>query len=215
MSAVLTAQQAAALAAAPRFAIVDRYDPATYRASVVLAPSPDGQTPLTGYMPVLTGYMGNGWGVAAPLQKGDQVVVLFVQNHPDQGVILGRIYDQPHPPPDRADGQAAAAGELVLVHASGSRIQVTNDSKLLVNGALEIDLTAPTIGITATTEVTVTAPAIAIGSAGESLQTLMTKAAHDLLAGHTHSGVSAGGGTTGPMVQSFPADALTAALTAG
>jgi uncharacterized protein involved in type VI secretion and phage assembly len=215
MRGVLAAQQAVSLAAAPRFAIVDRFDPNTYRATVVLAPSSDGKTPLSGYLPVLTGYMGNGWGIAAPLQQGDQVVVVFVQNHPDQGVILGRIYDQPHVPPKRADGQAAAAGEIVLVHASGSRIQVTNDQKVLINGQLEIDLAAPTIDITATTEVNVTAPAINVGATGESLQTLMTQAAHDLLATHTHSGVASGGATSGPMVQGFPANALTSALKAG
>jgi phage baseplate assembly protein V len=212
---VLAAQQAVSLAAAPRFAIVDAYDPNTYRATVVLSPSPDGKTPLSGYMPVLTGYMGNGWGVVAPLQQGDQVVVVFVQNHPDQGVILGRIYDRPHPPPKRADTQAAAAGEIVLVHASGSRIQLTEDQKVLINGQLEIDVTAPTINVTATTAVNVTAPTVNIGASGESLQTLMTKAAHDLLASHTHSGVQAGGGTSGPMVQSFPSNALTSALNAG
>ena len=145
MSGVLAAHQAATLAASPRFGIVSSFDPNTYRAKIVLAPSADGMTPLTGALPVLTGYMGNGWGIAAPLQKGDQVVVLFVQNHPDQGVVLGRIYDQPHPPPLRADGQPPAAGEIILVHQSGSRIQVTNDQKVLINGQLEIDLTAPTI----------------------------------------------------------------------
>jgi phage baseplate assembly protein gpV len=215
MNQILSAHQATALAAAPRYAIVDRYDPNSHRAAVVLAPSADGMNPLTGYMPVLTGYMGNGWGVVAPLQKGDQVVVLFVQNHPDQGVILGRIYDQPHVPPMRADGKGSQAGEIILVHASGSRIQVTNDQKVLINGQIEIDVTAPTINVTATKAVNVTAPEINIGSSGESLQTLMTKSAHDLLASHTHPGVASGGGNTGPMVQSFPANALTSAVNAG
>jgi phage baseplate assembly protein gpV len=215
MNGVLAAHQAAALAASPRFGIVSSFDPNTYRAKVVLAPSADGMTPLTGALPVLTGYMGNGWGLAAPLQQGDQVVVLFVQNHPDQGVVLGRIYDQPHPPPLRADGQPAAAGEIILVHQSGSRIQITNDQKVLINGQLEIDLTAPTINITATSAVNVTAPAIKIGASGESLQTLMTQAAQNLLASHTHSGVAVGGATSGPMVQSFPGNSLTSALKAG
>jgi hypothetical protein len=215
MSGFRAAHQAAALSAAPRFAIVDCYDPTTYRAKVVLAPSTDGMAPLTGYLPVLTGYMGNGWGIVAPLQKGDQVVVVFVQNHPDQGVILGRIFDQPHLPPVRADGQAAIAGEIILVHASGSRVQVTNDQKVLINGTLEIDVAAPTINIKATAAVNVTTPAINVGSSGESLQTLMTQAAQTLLASHTHSGVTAGAGNSGPMVQSFPGNSLTTALKAG
>jgi hypothetical protein len=215
VSGFRAAHQAAALSAAPRFAIVDSYDPTTYRAKIVLAPSADGMTPLTGYLPVLTGFMGNGWGVVTPLQKGDQVIVVFVQNHPDQGVILGRIFDQPHVPPLRADGQAATGGEIIFVHASGSSLQITNDQKVLVNGSVEIDLAAPTVNITATTAVNVTAPTINVGSSGESLQVLMTQAAQNLLAGHTHSGVATGGGNTGPMVQSFPGNSLTTALKAG
>jgi phage baseplate assembly protein gpV len=215
VTGLLAAHQAAALAASPRFAIVDAYDPETYRAKVVLAPSADGKNPLTGYLPVLSHYMGNGWGAAAPLQQGDQVVVLFIQNHPDMGVILGRLYDRNHLPPKRADNNAALAGEIALRHRSGSLIQLTNDQKVLIDGALEIDLAAPTIAIAATTAVSVTAPAITIGAAGEALQTLMTQAAHDLLAAHTHGGVASGGGMTGPMAESFPADALTSTVTAG
>ena len=104
--------------AAPRYGIVDSCDPKTYRAKVVLAPSTDGKTPMTGYLPMLTGYMGNGWGMVAPLQKGDQVIVLFVQNHPDQGVILGRIHDQSHTPPVRP-GQQAGRGWRAPADAPG------------------------------------------------------------------------------------------------
>jgi hypothetical protein len=86
---------------------------------------------------------------------------------------------------------------------------------VLINGQIEIDLSAPAIAISATTAVAVTAPMVTIGASGESLQVLMTKAAHDLLAGHTHSGVSIGGGNTGPMVQGFPTNSLTSILKAG
>jgi hypothetical protein len=212
---LLDAADVASLGAVPRFGIVDSYDPDRHRAKVVLQPSADGKTPLTGYMPVLVQYMGNGWGVVTPLQQGDQVAVLFMQDHGDAGVIVGRLYDAGHAPPNRADGQPAMAGEVLLVHQSGSRMQLTNDRKVLINGALEIDLAAPTITLTATTSVAVTAPAITIGSSGESLQTLMTQTAKTILATHTHGGVQTGAGTSGPMTQTFPGNSLTTALTAG
>ncbi|HVJ54868.1 MAG TPA: phage baseplate assembly protein V [Aliidongia sp.] len=139
------------LRALTRFGIVDRYDPATCRARVVLQPSANGTTPMTGYLPVLTQWLGNGWGAVAPVQQGDQVLVVFAQDHADSGVIVGRLFDAKHVPPVRADGEPIQAGELVLVHRSGSRLELTNDGKVLVSGDAELDLTAPTVTITAST----------------------------------------------------------------
>jgi len=183
----LSAQQSAVLSCTPRYGIVASYDPKTCRAKAVLAPSTDGETPMTGYLPVLAGYMGNGWGLAAPVQKGDQVIVLFMQNHPDQGVILGRIYDQSHIPPVRADGSPAAAGELVLRHQTGSLIQLGQDGKVTVIGAAEIDLTAPKIIITG--DVTVNGTVTATGEG--SFNGGHTVSQHD------HPGVQSGSATTG------------------
>ncbi len=183
----LSAQQSAVLSCTPRYAIVASYDPNTYRAKVVLAPSPDGQTPLSGYLPVLAGYMGNGWGAAAPVQQGDQVIVLFMQNHPDQGVILGRIYDQGHAPPVRADGAQAMAGELVLRHQTGSLIQLGKDGKVTIIGQAEIDITAPKVTITGDVSVTGTVTATGEGS---------FNGGHTV-SQHDHPGVQSGSATTG------------------
>jgi phage baseplate assembly protein gpV len=187
----LAAERLYALRALTRFGIVDRYDPATNRARIVLQPSADGLTPMTGYLPVLTQWLGNGWGAVAPVQKGDQVLVVFAQDHADSGVVVGRLFDNIHPPPIRSDGEPAVAGELLLVHQSGSRLQLTNDQKVLVNGALEIDLSAPTISITASQSVAVTAPAVTISAQGQSVETLLTSAAAQLFNTHTHPGTGA------------------------
>jgi uncharacterized protein involved in type VI secretion and phage assembly len=195
------------LAAAPRYAIVDSYDPNTHRAKVVLAPSSDGQNPLTGMLPMVTGHMGAGWGLVSPLQKGDQVIVMFMQHHPDQGVILGRIFDQPHQPPKRADNSPAQAGEVVLKDKSGNTVQLGNNQKVLINGVLEIDLTGPTITLTATTAVNVVTPSLAIGAAsGGNCAVAVTgtiTATGEITAngGHTvsahkHGGVQTGSGQT-------------------
>jgi phage baseplate assembly protein V len=196
------------LAASPRYAIVDHYDPNTHRANVVLAPSADGKNPLTGMLPVVTGHMGAGWGIVSPLKKGDQVIVLFMQNHPDQGVILGRIFDQPHPPPKRADNNAAQAGEIVIKDQVGNLIQLGDNQKIVVNGVLEIDLTGPTITLTATTAVNIVTPALNIGGAsGGSCSVTITgtvtaSGEGTFNGGHTvsqhkHPGVQTGSGQTG------------------
>jgi len=160
----------------------------------VLAPSTDGQTPLTGYLPVLAGYMGNGWGLAAPVQQGDQVIVLFMQNHPDQGVVLGRIYDQSHVPPVREDDSPAAAGELVLRHQTGSLLQLTNDGKVTIIGQAEIDVTAPQVTVTASSGMTINANVQVNGTVTATGEGSFN-GGHTVSA-HTHGGVASGGANT-------------------
>ena len=188
----LSAQQSAVLSCAPRYGIVASYDPNTYRATVVLAPSTDGETPQTGYLPVLTGYMGNGWGMAAPLQKGDQVIVLFMQNHPDQGVVLGRIHDQSHAPPVRADGNPALAGEIVLRHQTGSLVQLTNDGNVAVIGEQAVSVQTPALNISG----------IGGGDCAVSITGTVTATGEGTFNGghtvsqHDHPGVQPGSGNT-------------------
>jgi phage baseplate assembly protein gpV len=188
---LLAASDYSGLLAVPRFGIVDSYNPKTYRATVVLQPSPDGRKPITGWLPLLAQFMGAGWGEVQPVQQGDQVAILFMQGHPDGGVILGRVFDEAHPPPTRLDGNAAQAGERVIQDASGNVLQLGNDQRVRINGVLEIDLNGPTINLTATTAVNVTAPAINIGSVGGTLRALLTSLAAAVFNTHTHPSVGA------------------------
>ena len=49
-------------AGAPRFGIITSVDPATATARVTLQP----ENVLTGWLPLLTTWVGNGWGLACP-----------------------------------------------------------------------------------------------------------------------------------------------------
>lgn len=106
--------------AQPRFALVASVDPVNYAAKVLLQP----EGVLSGWLPILTQWVGAGWGLVAPPQPGDQVLVLAHLGQADHGVIIGRAYSLSDPAP------AAPAGELWLVHATGSFLKLHNDGTI-------------------------------------------------------------------------------------
>ena len=113
-----------------RFGLVSSFDPATYSARVLIQP----ENVLTGWLPVLSPWVGAGWGLAAPLVPGAQVLVLAQEGNSEQGVVLGAIWsvvDQPVPAP---------AGELWLQHQSGSFFKLREDGTII--------LQAPQVNIT-------------------------------------------------------------------
>ncbi|CAG4919676.1 unnamed protein product [Acidocella sp. C78] len=108
------------LSAQARFAVVASFDPAAYAARVTLQP----EGVLSGWLPVLAGWVGAGWGMAAPLSPGDQVLVLGQEGDAEQAVVLGRLWSDRDPAPQ------AAVGELWLVHQSGSFLRLRNDGTI-------------------------------------------------------------------------------------
>ncbi len=112
----------------PRFALVASFDPARATARVMLQP----ENVLTGWLPVLTPWVGAGWGMAAPLSPGDQVLVLAQEGDSEHGVIIGAAFSLAAPPP------SAAPGELVLRHASGTTLRLANDGTVRIVGDLHV-----------------------------------------------------------------------------
>jgi phage baseplate assembly protein gpV len=151
--------------AQPRFALISSVDPTTYTARVLLQP----ENVLSGWLPILTPWVGNGWGLAAPPSPGDQVLVLAHEGDAEHGIVVGGAYSLAATPP------AAPAGEFWLVHQSGSFI------KLLTDGSVAIS--APTVAITG--NVTVSGNVTASGDIGDGHGTLASvRAAYDA---HTHT----------------------------
>ncbi len=174
------------------------YDPTNYVATVQLYQADPGGIPAlqTGWLPVFTPWMGNGWGMFAPPNIGDIVEVHFQEGSLQNGYIALRSYNTGSPP------LAVQSGEFWLVHASGSSVKLTNDGKLSINGNVEIDLTAPTVVITttgnatinATGNATVTAASIKLdatdvemGHLASALTPIMTSVAQTVYNGHTHN----------------------------
>ena len=114
--------------AQPRFGIVTSVDPNSATARVTLQP----EGVLTGWLPVLSPWVGAGWGLACPPAPGDQVPVLAQEGAAAHGIIIGRAFsDAQRPPP-------ASSGELWLIHQSGSFIKLTNDGTVQIKGDLHV-----------------------------------------------------------------------------
>ncbi len=111
-----------------RFGIVTSVDPARSAARVALQP----EGVVTGWLPVLSAWVGAGWGMACPPAPGDQVLVLAQEGDSDHGVIVGRAWS------DQARAVAAPVGELWLVHATGSFVKLCNDGSIQMRGDLRV-----------------------------------------------------------------------------
>jgi len=119
--------------------IVTSYDPGTASARVRLQPidpdQPDNS--LTGWLPVCTPWVGNGWGLDAPVSIGDQVIVQFIDGEVENGFITCRLFsDQQRP-------TGAQSGEFFLTHASGSKLQFHNDGTVTLISAGTLTSQAP------------------------------------------------------------------------
>jgi phage baseplate assembly protein gpV len=153
-----------------RFGLVSSFDPAAYAARVLLQP----ENVLSGWLPILSAWVGAGWGLAAPLAPGDQVLVIAQEGDAEQGVIAGCVWSAVDQPP------GAPAGELWLRHKAGSFLKLLNDGT--------ISLQASSVMITG--NLTVTGDISDQNGAHGTVASL--RGAHD-----THTHPQPGGGETG------------------
>lgn len=112
-----------------RFGLVTSVDPRNATARVTLQP----ENVLTGWLPVLSPFVGAGWGMVCPPSPGDQVLVIAQEGDAEHGIIVGRAFSQSAPAPQ------AASGEFWLVHKSGSFLKLLNDGTVQVKGDLHVD----------------------------------------------------------------------------
>jgi phage baseplate assembly protein gpV len=113
----------------PRIGTVSSVDSRSSTARVKLQP----EGVLTGWLPVLSPWVGSGWGIACPPAPGDQVLVLPQEGDAEHGIIVGRAFSETQQPP------SADSGELWLVHRSGSFIKLMNDGTIQIQGDLHVN----------------------------------------------------------------------------
>jgi len=111
-----------------KFATVSsvNYDAGTIRVII----QPEGV--LSGWLPMLSPWVGHGWGMACPPAPGDQVLMIPQEGDVEQGVIIGRTYSSKMMPPSAPDG------ELWLVHKTGSFVKLCNDGTIRMSGDLHV-----------------------------------------------------------------------------
>jgi phage gp45-like len=112
-------------AAQPRIGVVTSVDAATSTVRVQIQP----EGVLTGWLPIASPWVGNGWGLVCPPGVGDQVLVIAQEGSSEHGIIIGRIWSSAAPPPE------AQVGELWLMHKSGSYIKLLNNGSIVSSAA--------------------------------------------------------------------------------
>jgi phage baseplate assembly protein gpV len=91
---------------------------------------PDGV--LSGWLPVLSQWVGSGWGMVCPPSPGDQVLFVPQEGDVEQGIIIGRSFSNKQMPPVVPDG------EFWLMHQSGSFLKLCNDGTIQIHGDLHV-----------------------------------------------------------------------------
>jgi uncharacterized protein involved in type VI secretion and phage assembly len=90
-----------------RHALVTSYDPKLHLAKVTF--QPEGQE--SGWLPIETGHIGNGYGIATGLtpgdgqSTGDQVVVRYQEGDFESGKIVQRVHSDEEKPPTVQSGE--------------------------------------------------------------------------------------------------------------
>ena len=114
------------LAGVARFGLVSSFDPTTYSAKVLIQP----ENVLSGWLPIVSIWVGAGWGLAAPPPLGAQVLVIAQEGDAEQGVIIGSVWSSVDKP------IMAPAGEIWMQHQSGSFLKLLNDGTIAMNASV-------------------------------------------------------------------------------
>lgn len=197
--------------AQPRMAIVSSYNPSDHTIKARLQP----ENVETGWFPWASSVVGNGWGMFAPPSPGDQIVVLFQEGYGGSPVGVGAIFNDSDRPV--VEGAGAPSGEAWLVHQSGSRIRLLNDSsieirhqseariRLLEDGTIEVHQQGGTqLVLRPDGTVDLNAPTLRIGAEGGTFRKLLDERFHAWAIAHVHQ-------NTGPPLTPppLPASATT------
>jgi uncharacterized protein involved in type VI secretion and phage assembly len=151
-------------------AVVSAYDPDRHAVKATLQP----QGVETGWAPIATSHVGNGFGLAIGPQVGDQIIVGFHEGDIDSPFMMGRLHSDAERPP------RAEAGEIVLQSSTGFVLKAGKDGTISVtSGGHTITINAGGGGI-ALTSATLTHNGKNIGDT------------------HEHTGIVPGDALTGP-----------------
>ena len=152
----------------PRVGIVTSYDPNRYAAKVQL--QPEGHE--SGWIPIDTGHIGSGFGIAVGLTPGDQVSIGYHEDDPDSPKVTGRLHsDQERPP-------VAQSGEVVI-QTSTSVLKIDKSGNITITSGGNMTISA--------------SGSIALTSGGQ-----LTHNGHDIGSDHLHTNFAPGGGLSGP-----------------
>lgn len=184
------------------------YDPVNYLVIVELYPEDD-ETPAlqTGWIPLLSPWIGDGWGLFCPPSIGDMIEVQFQSGSLNNGVATLRSFTTESPP------LSVPSGEFWLVHKTGSFIKMLNTGAIEISTPSDITVNAVNAHVNASAVASVSAPTVQLGDleSNDALIGLMNSVARSVYNTHTHNYTS---GVTGTPNEQIDTDAVTTHVTA-
>lgn len=127
------ALRALANRAKTRLGLVTSYDPGAYCVKVTIEP----EGTETGWLPLLSPWVGNEWGLFAPPTIGDMVELSFQEGDTEAGIAGARFFSDANRP------LPVPSGEFWLVHQSGSMVKFLNDGSIELQAATNLTASAP------------------------------------------------------------------------
>ena len=174
---------------ATRLGVVESFDPNTYSVKVTL--QPDGAS--TGWIPVGSPWVGNGWGLFTPPSPGDQVEVGYQEGDRGAPIARQRLFDASNVP------LPCPSGEFWLVHQSGSLLKFHNDGSVELHANTSINSSAAAWNhsgpVNITGKVTVTGDVVASGDISDHTNKSMA-GMRSTYNGHTHTDPQGGSVST-------------------
>jgi phage baseplate assembly protein gpV len=183
-----------------RHGLVTSYDPTNHLAKVTF--QPDGQE--SGWLPIETGHVGNGFGIAIGLTpgdgnaSGDQVIVRYQEGDFESGKIVQRVHSDTDKPP------MAQSGEIVIQHQKGGKIFCAASGQVTVQdgggGSLMYDGSG-NIAVTGVSTITMKVGGVSAVLSSAGFAVTGGKVTHngvDIGSDHDHTDVQPGTGVSGP-----------------
>ncbi len=159
------------LAGQPRYGLIESYNPDTNMVVCSLLPemTTDGDKILTNWLQLVSPWGGPAWGDVAPLEIGDQVIMVPMNNSGSEFVVIGMVFndvDTPAEGPDDidADDSEVQIGERLLRSKTGTTVKFVDPNTLMIKAdyhkeqVLHIITKGTDVTITCSDNVTVNSP---------------------------------------------------------
>ncbi len=175
-----------------RLATVTAYDPNNYAVKATIQP----ENVETGYVPLLSPWVGASWGAFFAPVIGVQILLLFQEGSPQVPMAALSMFSAAMPP------VAVPSGEMLLQHASGSLLHFDNGGNVTMTAQQSVTINAPS-GCTINANTTINGNVQTNGNMQASQNISDLNGAHGSIAtlrstydSHTHGGVQTGSGST-------------------
>lgn len=174
-----------------RIGLVTAYNPSTYAVKATIQP----EGIETGWLPVMSLLVGPQWGLLTAPSVGNQVLILFQENDPKTGIVIGCLFSLADQPPGKAQ-----PGEFWVVHSTGSLLKFTADGKVALTSNGDLNVTAGGKIVAQASEMDLTGNLKVTGDitgTGTVTGNTDVKTGTVSLKGHVHPGVTSGPSLTG------------------